>query len=76
METMNITLSIDEKTVAEARKVAAAMGKSLNQLIREDLERLTKKQSRDQDLEELMSLGGRGNSRGWKFERDELHERA
>ena len=72
---MNITLSIDDDTVAAARKVAAAMGKSLNQLIREDLERLTKKASRDQDLEELMSLGGNGNSGEWQFDRDELHER-
>jgi hypothetical protein len=38
---MNITLSVNEKTVLEARKVAASMGKSLNQIIREDLERLT-----------------------------------
>ena len=72
---MNITLSIDEKTVAKAREVAAAMGKSLNQLIRDDLERLTKTKSRDQDLEELLALGGKGNSNGWKFNRDELHER-
>ena len=72
---MNITLSIDEKTVTAARKVAAAMGKSLNQLIREDLERLTKTKSRDQDLQELLSLGGKGDSKGWKFDREELHER-
>ena len=42
---MNITLSVDEKIVIEARKVAASMGKSLNQIIREDLERLTRKQN-------------------------------
>lgn len=72
---MNITLSIDDETVAEARKIAAAMGKSLNQLIREDLQRVTQQQYRKQDLDELMSLGGQGNSRGWKFNRDELHER-
>ena len=73
---MNITLSIDEKTVLEARKVAAALGKSLNQIIREDLERLTNTSSRNQDLEELLSLGGRGHSDGWTFDREELHERS
>lgn len=73
---MNITLSIDEKTVTEARKVAAAMGKSLNELIREDLERLTRKHRLEQDFSELKSLGGQGDSSGWKFDRDELHERA
>ncbi|GFO72124.1 hypothetical protein BJAS_P2110 [Bathymodiolus japonicus methanotrophic gill symbiont] len=72
---MNITLSVDEKIVIEARKVAVLMGKSLNQIIREDLERLTHKNSRNSALEELKGLTGQGDSRGWKFGRDELHER-
>ena len=72
---MNITLSVDEKIVVEARKVAASMGKSLNQLIREDLERLTRKQHRTNALDEFKVLSGQGNSSGWKFNRDELHER-
>jgi hypothetical protein len=72
---MNITLSVDEKTVVEARKVATSMGKSLNELIREDLERLTRKHRRDNDLNEFKNLSGQGNSRGWKFNREELHER-
>lgn len=73
---MNITLSIDDKTLAEARRLATAMGKSLNQLIREDLERLTQQHRRVQDLEELKALSGQGDSRGWQFNRDELHERS
>lgn len=73
---MNITLSVDEKIVNEARKVAASMGKSLNQIIREDLERLTHKQSRNIDLDEFKRLSAQGDSQGWKFDRDELHERA
>jgi len=72
---MNITLSVDEKIIEEARKVASSMGKSLNELIREDLERLTRKHRRDQDFGEFKSLKGQGNSQGWKFDRDELHER-
>lgn len=72
---MNITLSVDEKTVLEARKVAASMGKSLNQIIREDLERLTRKQNRNSALDEFKALTGQGNSREWSFNRDELHER-
>lgn len=70
---MNITISIDDETLAAARRIAASMGKSLNQLIREDLERLTSKASRERDFEELMALGGQGRSTGWQ--RDELHER-
>lgn len=72
---MNITLSIDEKTAQEARKVAADMGTSLNQLVRNYLETLTKKQQRNSDFEEFISLSGQGHSSGWKFNREELHER-
>jgi predicted HicB family RNase H-like nuclease len=35
---MNVTLSIDEQLVARARKKAEALGKSLNQLIRDYLQ--------------------------------------
>ncbi len=72
---MNITLSIDEKTAVEARKVANEMGTSLNQLIRDHLELLTKKDQSEGDLEEFVNLSGQGHSAGWKFDRDELHER-
>lgn len=72
---MNITLSIDNKLAEDARKVASAMGKSLNQLVREHLEQLTRKQLAEDDFDEFKSLSGQGDSRGWKFNRDELHER-
>lgn len=72
---MNITLSIDEKTVIAARKIASGMGKSLNQVIREDLQRLTQQHQRSKDLEEFKALSGKGNSQDWTFNRDELHER-
>lgn len=75
---MNLTLSVDERTVQEARKVAEAMGKSLNQLIREHLESLTRRDQAEQDMEELFALSDppQGDSRGWRFNREELHERA
>jgi hypothetical protein len=72
---MNITLSIDDKVVAEAREAAAAMGKSLNEVIREDLERLTRRHQRDQALSELVKLSGQGKRQDWTFDREELHER-
>jgi 3-oxoacyl-[acyl-carrier protein] reductase len=37
---MNVTLALDSRLVERARKAAAAMGKSLNQAIREYLETL------------------------------------
>jgi len=72
---MNITLSIDETLLIKARQVAANMGKSLNQIIREDLERLTQTNQAKADFDEFEALSGQGNSHGWKFNRDELHER-
>lgn len=72
---MNVTLSIDDKLVSDARKVASEMGKSLNQLIREHLEQMTQHQKADTDFEEFVALSGQGDKRGWVFDRDELHER-
>ncbi len=73
---MNITLSIDDKVVNDVRKIAQDMGKSLNQMVREYLEQLTRQQQANASFEEFLSLSGQGNSNGWKFNRDELHERA
>lgn len=72
---MNITLSIDEETAKEARKIANDMGTSLNQLVRNYLELLTKKNQSSSDLNEFINLSGQGNSSAWKFDREELHER-
>lgn len=74
---MNITLSVDEQTVEKARKVAQAMGKSLNQLVREYLEQLGGKADIEAELEELNRLSDRagGRSGGWQFNRDEIYDR-
>jgi hypothetical protein len=75
---MNLTLSVDEQLVKRARKKAHAMGKSLNQLVREYLERLAGGDDAERDVAELrqLSRAARGRVRGWRFSRDELHERA
>jgi antitoxin component of RelBE/YafQ-DinJ toxin-antitoxin module len=74
---MNLTLSLDERLLEEARRVAAAMGKSVNQLIRDYLEQITSKSATEDEIAELRRLSqeSRGSSRGWKFDRDELHAR-
>jgi hypothetical protein len=64
---MNITLSIDEKVVARARKKAKTMGKSLNELIREYLHKLAGGDDPERSIEEFEHLSGRGHSRGWCF---------
>jgi antitoxin component of RelBE/YafQ-DinJ toxin-antitoxin module len=74
---MNITLAIDDELVREAREVAQAMGKSLNQLVREYLEQITQRDQPARDANELRDLSREdgGRSKGWRFDRDELHER-
>jgi len=72
---MNVTLSIDEQLVARARKKADSLGKSLNQLVRDYLSSLAGGDNAEQSIEEFKRLSGRGHSRGWRFNRDEIHER-
>jgi hypothetical protein len=78
---MNITLSVDEQVVERARKAAQAMGKSLNQVIREHLEQLAgmDAERRKAIAEEFVRLvgTGRGNPEpGWTFDREATHDRA
>lgn len=73
---MNVTLSIDAHVVARARKKAEALGKSLNQLVRDYLEKLAGSDDPERSIGEFKRLSGRGNSRGWRFDRDELHGRS
>ena len=70
---MNVTLSIDEQLVARARKKAEALGKSLNQLVRDYLQTVAGGDDPERSIEEFKRLSGRGHSRGWRFNRDEIH---
>ena len=74
---MNVTLSLDERLLKKARRVAASMGKSLNELIREQLEKVASETSVEEYMTELrrLSASGRGNSRGRRFSRDDAHAR-
>ena len=74
---VNITLSVDDEVVRKARLRAEAMGTSVNQLVREYLEQMSGKSDPDADAAEFerLSRSSSGDSRGWKFNRDELHER-
>lgn len=74
---MNLTLSVDERLVRRARKKAQAMGKSLNQLVREYFERLVGSDDAEREVAELQELSRESSARArrWRFNRDELHER-
>jgi hypothetical protein len=72
---MNVTLSLDEQLVARARKKAESLGKSLNQVIRDYLQGLAGGDDPQRSIKEFKQLSGSGNSRGWRFDRAQLHER-
>jgi hypothetical protein len=71
---MNVTLSVAEDTIRRARLRAEAMGTSVNQLVREYLDQLAGKADPVADAEEFrrLSLESGGNSRGWKYNREDL----
>lgn len=74
---MNLTLSIDDEVIRQARRHAEALGTSVNQLVREYLNQLAGKTDHAADALqfERLSRASHGNSQGWKFNREELHER-
>jgi hypothetical protein len=61
----------------QARLHAEAIGTSVNQLVRQYLEQLAGKTDPAADAAEFerLSRAARGHSRGWKFNREELHQR-
>ena len=72
---MNITLSIDEQLVERARETLRAVGKSLNQEIREHLQHVAGDDDLERDLEFLEKTSGLGKpDANWKFNRDEVYE--
>lgn len=75
---MNVTLSIDEKLVERARRLAAIQGTSLNQMIRSLLEEATAASAVDQLVGELEGLwaNDEGDSGGRPWRRHELYDRA
>ena len=74
----NVTIALDEKTLRDARRVAAERSTSLNALIREFLERLTRRESeartaRRRIAELCRESDAEVGERSWS--RDNLHER-
>jgi Family of unknown function (DUF6364) len=72
---MNITLSVDKRVAEEARRAASAMGKSLNQVVRDYLEQLARAQQLQEQLDafEVSALATPGRLRGWMFDREEAN---
>jgi len=75
---MNITLAVDEQVADSARKAAKAMGKSLNQAVRDYLEQLAGSQQIENEIAtfEQSARATPGRLGGWRFDREEANRRA
>lgn len=74
---MNVTLSINDQVVAEARRIASMRGTSLNQLIRDYLQQLTRADDLDEAIAGLKQRWSEENYRSaGAWTREELHERS
>ena len=74
---MNVTLSVDDRVVAEARRIAAVRGTSLNQIVRDFLNELTRVDEVESVVAQLDALWAEEDycSEG-PWTRGELHERS
>ena len=75
---MDVTLSIDDETLARAKEVAEQRGVTIDALVQGYLEELTSRMSGEEMIERLDQLWNdrAGNSGGRAWTREELHERA
>jgi hypothetical protein len=71
---MNVTLSIDEKLLERVREKLRATGKTVNQEIRAHLQHIAGDDQLERDLEYLRTHAGLGNSRGWRYNREDAYE--
>lgn len=72
---MRVTFSADEQVMRRARNRAIALGSTLNQLLREHVEALANEDAQiERDIAFFLRHSGRGNSKGWKWNRDEAYE--
>lgn len=74
---MQLTLSLDAAIVGRARKAAAALALSLNQAVRKYLSDLAGCSSREVVAAEVARLShqAQGDRAGWKFDREQIHDR-
>jgi predicted transcriptional regulator len=70
----NITFSADEELIEQARSIARAQRKTLNEVFREWLAQFTSNSGNTQEFDSLMKRLRHVNA-GRKYTRDEMNER-
>ena len=70
----NLTLSIEDRLLKEARNLALEQDTCVNQLVREFLENMVASHSRKEEAKRFL-LSARFDYRGGHFNREDLYER-
>jgi hypothetical protein len=73
----NVTITLDDRSLDEAKKLAASRGKSLSRFIQELVHRALRPQQEpgeDEFFRLIKEL--KPNSKGWKWNREEIYEGA
>jgi len=74
---VRVTLSIDDRVVAAAQRIAATRGTGLNQLIRDYLEDLTRVNDVETTIDQLDAMWAENVYRSsGPWTREQLHERS
>jgi hypothetical protein len=73
----NVTLAMDERLLEESREYARKHHTTLNAMIRKLLQQKVTRPLAVDWLKELLRIAdeGHGNSRGWKWNREEIYDR-
>jgi hypothetical protein len=71
---MNLTLSIDDQLLEKTRKRAAEMGTTVNQMVRDHFMSVVGEKDIEAEIARFRELSGKGNSGGWKWNREEIYE--
>ena len=71
----NVTLAIDEQTLAAGREYARAHHTSLNNMIRQMLKRMVVREARANWADEFLAVAAKagGDSHGRKWKREDLY---
>ncbi len=73
----NVTLAVEDKLLEDSREYAQRHHTTLNAMVRTFLRQTVTRSSPENWMKELFRLAdeAHGNSRGWKWNREELYDR-
>ncbi len=76
LSSMNLTISVDDRVLERARRLARERGTSVQELLREYLMKLVGESSGEQAAAELLELMDKhgGHSGGRRFRREDAYE--